>query len=64
MPTQRNFTPIGSYPNKKAAEAAAETMSKDTGKRWIPCRGGRVRRNFAGKPSIDEGYAIVRKDAA
>lgn len=52
MPTLRPFTPIGSYPNKKVAESAAKTMSDQTGKRWIPCKGG------------NGNFAIVRKDAA
>jgi hypothetical protein len=51
MPTLRPYTPIGSYPNKRAAEAAAKVMSNDTGQRWIPCKGNGDR------------FAIVRKDA-
>jgi len=64
MSTHRPFVPIGSFATKKAAETAAKIMTEDTGNRWIPCKGGRVQRSFAGKTTVAEGFAIVRKDAA
>lgn len=63
MPTHRPFIPVGSFPTKKSADDAAKILTEDTGERWIPCKGGRVQRSFAGKTTVAEGYAIVRKDA-
>ena len=50
MPTNRPFVPIGSFDTKSKANTAAQEMSKDTGQRWIPCKGSKTK------------FAIVRKD--